>query len=84
MPREEALELANAGDLGLDASVFRAEYNRAMRVAATLEAGGVRINGRPSDGLGDITFDGVTDSGTGREGIGYAIQAFVERKSIIL
>ena len=81
---EEALELANESDLGLDASVFTSDYNRAMRVAERLEAGGVRINGRPSHGLGDIPFGGVKDSGIGREGIGYTIEAFVERKSIIL
>jgi len=81
---EEAIELANGGDLGLDACVFTADYDRAMRVAEKVEAGGVRINGRPSHGLGDIPFGGVKDSGIGREGIGYTIESFVERKSIIL
>ena len=81
---EEALELANHSDLGLDASVFTKDYDRAMRVAERLEVGGVRINGKPSHGLGDIPFGGVKDSGIGREGIGYTIEAFVERKSIIL
>lgn len=80
----DALSLANGGDLGLDASVFTKDYDRAMRVADKLEAGGVRINGAPSHGLGDIPFGGVKDSGIGREGIGYTIEAFVERKSIIL
>jgi len=81
---EEAIELANESDLGLDASVFTKDYDRALRVADRLEAGGVRINGKPSHGLGDIPFGGVKDSGIGREGIGYTIEAFVERKSIIL
>ncbi len=81
---EEALSIANGGDLGLDASVFTADYDRAMRMADRLEAGGVRINGAPSHGLGDIPFGGMKDSGIGREGIGYTIEAFVDRKSIIL
>jgi len=80
----EALAVANGGDLGLDAAVFTSDYDRAMRVAEGLEAGGVRINGAPSHGLGDIPFGGVKDSGIGREGIGYTIDAFTERKSIIL
>jgi len=80
----DALEIANGGDLGLDASVFTSDYDRAMRTADRLRAGGVRINGAPSHGLGDIPFGGVKDSGIGREGIGYTIEAFVERKSIIL
>ena len=80
----EALEIANGGDLGLDAAVFTADYDRAMRVADRLEAGAVRINGAPSHGLGDIPFGGVKDSGIGREGIGYSIEAFTTTKSIVL
>lgn len=64
--------------------MFTADYDRAMRVADKLEAGGVRINGAPSHGLGDIPFGGVKDSGIGREGLGYTIDAFVQSKSIIL
>ena len=79
-----ALSIANGGELGLDAAVFTSDYDRAMRVADRLEAGGVRINGAPSHGLGDIPFGGVKDSGIGREGLGYTIDAFVESKSIIL
>ena len=81
---DEALAVANGGDLGLDAAVFTSDYDRALRVADRLEAGGVRINGAPSHGLGDIPFGGVKDSGIGREGIGYTIEGFVEEKSIIL
>jgi glyceraldehyde-3-phosphate dehydrogenase [NAD(P)+] len=80
----EALSIANGGDLGLDASVFTSDYDRAMRMADKLHAGGVRINGAPSHGLGDIPFGGVKSSGIGREGIGYTIEAFLEHKSIIL
>jgi glyceraldehyde-3-phosphate dehydrogenase [NAD(P)+] len=81
---DEAVDIANGGDLGLDAAVFTSDYDRAMDLADRLRAGGVRINGAPSHGLGDIPFGGVGDSGIGREGIGYTIEAFVEQKSIIL
>jgi glyceraldehyde-3-phosphate dehydrogenase [NAD(P)+] len=81
---EDALSIANGGDLGLDASVFTSDYDRAMRMADRLEAGGVRINGAPSHGLGYIPFGGVKDSGIGREGTGYTINTFIERKTIIL
>jgi glyceraldehyde-3-phosphate dehydrogenase [NAD(P)+] len=81
---DEALSVANGGDLGLDAAVFTSDYDRAMRVADRLRAGGVRINGAPSHGIGDIPFGGVEGSGIGREGIGYTIESFTQRKSIVL
>ncbi|PSP84759.1 aldehyde dehydrogenase [Halobacteriales archaeon QS_1_68_17] len=80
----EAVEIANGGDLGLDAAVFTSDYDRAMRVADAIEVGAVRINGAPSHGLGDIPFGGVKDSGIGREGIGYSIEEFTTTKSIVL
>ena len=80
----DAISVANEGDLGLDAAVFTSDHDRAMHVADRLRAGGVRINGAPSHGIGDIPFGGVKDSGIGREGIGDTIKAFLEKKSIIL
>jgi len=81
---EEALALANAGDLALDGAVFTADHDRAMRVAEALDAGGVRINGAPSHGLGDIPFGGNDASGIGREGLNTTIEAFSTTKSIVL
>ncbi|WP_049935642.1 aldehyde dehydrogenase family protein [Haloplanus natans] len=80
----DALDLANADDLGLDVSVFTADRDRAMRVAEAVDAGAVRINGAPSHGLGDIPFGGVGASGIGREGLGYTIEEFLTTKSIVL
>jgi len=81
---ESAVALANDSDLGLDASVFTSDYDRALRVAERIEAGSVRINGRPSHGIGDIPFGGVKESGINREGIGVSLEPFVQRKSIVL
>jgi len=80
----EALSLANASSLGLDAAVFTNDHDRAMRVADRLRVGGVRINGAPSHGLGDIPYGGVGDSGTGRTSIGHSIESFTTTKSIVL
>ncbi|WP_267639631.1 aldehyde dehydrogenase family protein [Haloarchaeobius amylolyticus] len=81
---DEAVELANEGDLALDAAVFTADYDRAMNLADVIDAGAVRINGAPSHGLGDIPFGGNKDSGIGREGIDASIHAFLRKKSIVL
>jgi len=80
----EAVAVANESDLALDAAVFTADHERAMRVAHAVDAGGVRINGAPSHGLGDIPFGGNESSGIGREGIGYSIEAYTTTKSIVL
>ncbi|WP_435332806.1 aldehyde dehydrogenase family protein [Haloarchaeobius sp. TZWWS8] len=80
----DAVELANRSDLALDACVFTADYDRAMRLADKIDAGAVRINGAPSHGLGDIPFGGNKKSGIGREGIDASIHAFLRQKSIVL
>jgi len=80
----EAIALANGTELALDAAVFTADHDRAMRVAHALDAGGVRINGAPSHGLGDVPFGGNDASGIGREGIGYSIESYTTTKSIVL
>jgi glyceraldehyde-3-phosphate dehydrogenase [NAD(P)+] len=80
----EAIELANAGNLALDASVFTSSYDRALDVAERVDAGGVRINGAPSHGLGDLPFGGNKGSGIGREGLGKTIEEFLRYKTIVL
>ena len=80
----EAIELANADELALDASVFTTDHDRAMRVAEAVDAGSVRINGPPSHGLGDVPFGGNGGSGINREGIHASIEQMLRTKSIIL
>ncbi|WP_128478393.1 aldehyde dehydrogenase family protein [Halorussus pelagicus] len=81
---EQALDIANHGDLALDASVFTSDYDRAMDLSDRLDAGAVRINGAPSHGLGDIPFGGNKSSGIGRQGLHTTIEEMVRKKSIIL
>ncbi|CDK37802.1 aldehyde Dehydrogenase [Halorubrum sp. AJ67] len=81
---EEAIELANGGELALDASVFTTDHNRAMRVAERVDAGSVRLNGAPSHGLGDVPFGGNDASGINREGVHAAIEQMIRKKSIVL
>src|SRR6056297_1633000 len=81
---EQAIEIANRGELALDASVFTSDYDRAMELGEKLDAGAVRINGAPSHGLGDIPFGGNKASGIGREGLDSTIHEFVRKKSIVL
>ena len=81
---DEATELANAGELALDAAVFTADHDRAMRVANAVDAGSVRLNSAPSHVLGDVPFGGNKSSGINCEGIHSTIKQMLRTKSIIL
>ncbi|MCF2531551.1 aldehyde dehydrogenase family protein [Yinghuangia soli] len=65
---DEAVARANASDLGLGASVWSADEDRAFAVAARLEAGFVFVNTHNRTGMSlRAPFGGVKRSGHGRE-----------------
>jgi acyl-CoA reductase-like NAD-dependent aldehyde dehydrogenase len=65
---EEALARANAGDLGLGASVWSADEDHAFAVAGRLEAGFTFVNTHNRTGMAlRAPFGGVKRSGWGRE-----------------
>ena len=65
---DEAVARANAGDLGLAASVWSADEERAFAVAARLEAGFTFVNTHNRTGMSlRAPFGGVKRSGWGRE-----------------
>ncbi len=81
---ERALEIANASDYGLMASVFSADLRLAWALAERLDAGGVVINGSDNYRPPVIPFGGVKLSGIGREGLGYTIEELSREKTIVL
>ncbi|WP_436775820.1 aldehyde dehydrogenase family protein [Yinghuangia sp. YIM S09857] len=65
---EEAVARANAGELGLAASVWSADEERAFAVARRVEAGFVFVNNHNRTGMSPrAPFGGVKRSGHGRE-----------------
>jgi betaine-aldehyde dehydrogenase len=64
--REEAVEMANALDLGLTAAVWTNDLDAAMNTVRELESGLVWINGTGRHYLG-TGFSGWKNSGLGRE-----------------
>ena len=65
---DEVIRRANAGELGLGASVWSADESRAFEVAGRIEAGFVFINTHNRTGMSmRAPFGGVKKSGFGRE-----------------
>ena len=80
---EEALELANACEYGLAATLWTQDITRANRIGAKLEAGIVWVNCWLLRDL-RTPFGGMKNSGVGREGGWEAIRFFTEAKNICI
>ncbi|WP_394777570.1 aldehyde dehydrogenase family protein [Undibacterium sp.] len=78
---EEAIEIANDTDYGLQAYVSSADYDRASRVASQIVAGRVLINCLDHDPL--APFGGFKQSGIGREYGVYGLEEYVEPKAFL-
>ena len=79
----EALEAVNRSRYGLQAAVFTQSWARMTGAWRTLEVGAVVINQASSWRADHMPYGGVKDSGTGREGVRYAIQEMTEPRMMI-
>ncbi len=80
---EEALQLANATDYGLAATIWTQDISKANIVAARIEAGIIWINCWLRRDL-RTSFGGVKNSGVGREGGWEALRFFTEAKNVCI
>lgn len=78
---DEAIEIANDTIYGLSAYVLGEDKATIEKVAHSIRAGQVNINGAIADY--SIPFGGVKQSGIGREWGDYGINEYLEIKSII-
>lgn len=81
---DDALAEANESAHGLQAGVFTRDIHRAQRAWDTLEVGGVVIGDVPSWRVDHMPYGGVKGSGTGREGVRFAIEAMSELRLLVL
>jgi acyl-CoA reductase-like NAD-dependent aldehyde dehydrogenase len=79
---DEAIEVANATEFGLTASVFTNDLKTAWKVAEALRHGTVHVNETTNYWDQMAPFGGAKKSGSGRELAGYIFDAMTETKQI--
>lgn len=80
---EEAVEMANRTNYGLQAGVFSNDLRNVEFASENLEFGGVIINDVPTFRVDNMPYGGVKDSGFGREGVKYAMEEMSEIRLIV-
>lgn len=81
---EDAIGIANSSPYGLQSSVFSSNISTALKVAHSLEVGGVVINGSCAFRPGNVPFGGAKQSGIGRESIVDTVLEMTEQKTIVI
>lgn len=80
---EEAVELVNDSTYGLQAGIYTNNVDTALGVSEKLHVGGVMINDIPTFRVDHMPYGGVKESGTGREGLKYAVEEMTEMKLVV-
>ena len=80
---QDAIDIANRSEYGLQSSVFTKNIHDAFFVAGQLEVGTVQINSKTERGPDHFPFLGVKASGMGTQGVKYAIEAMTRPKAVV-
>jgi succinate-semialdehyde dehydrogenase/glutarate-semialdehyde dehydrogenase len=81
---DEAIQIANSSLYGLMGAVMTRDVKKAMKAAASMECGGVVINGSGRYRPAEFPFGGYKMSGLGREGISTSLEEMSQQKAIVL
>lgn len=79
---EEAIELANDNQYGLQAGIFTRSLDTAFRAARDIDVGALWINDSSRYRQDNYPFGGRKFSGLGREGVSYAMEEMSELRFI--
>ncbi|HEX7468273.1 MAG TPA: lactaldehyde dehydrogenase [Methanobacterium sp.] len=80
---DEAFEVANNTQYGLQAGVFTESIENALKAAKVIEAGSIIINRQPTFRTDNMPFGGFKMSGMGKEGIKYAVDDMTKTKLVV-
>jgi len=80
---DEALELVNKTNYGLQVGVFTNNIKNAWKFIEKAQVGGVIINDIPTFRADHMPYGGVKGSGIGREGPKFAIEDYTEIKTVM-
>ena len=80
---DEGIAAINDSHYGLQAGIFTPSIQTAFQATKALHVGGVIINDVPTYRVDHMPYGGVKESGTGREGIKYALEEMTEMKLVI-
>ncbi|MCW9134714.1 aldehyde dehydrogenase family protein [Bacillus paramycoides] len=80
---EEAISYVNDSLYGLQAGIYTENITNALKATEALHVGAVIINDVPTFRVDHMPYGGVKESGTGREGIKYAVEEMTELKLIV-
>jgi acyl-CoA reductase-like NAD-dependent aldehyde dehydrogenase len=81
---DEAIERANGTRYGLQAGIFTASIDTALKAAERLDFGGVTVNEAPTFRSDQMPYGGVKDSGNTREGPAYAVREMTEEHLVVV
>lgn len=81
---DEAIDQVNASEYGLQAGLYCTSLEKAWKAVDQLHVGGVLINDIPTYRVDHMPYGGVKLSGTGKEGVPYAIEEMTHSKLVIV
>ncbi len=81
---DDAFAQANDTRYGLQAAVFTAELDTALRAAYELDFGGVLVNEVPTFRTDQMPYGGIRDSGNTKEGPHYSVREMTHERLVII
>jgi acyl-CoA reductase-like NAD-dependent aldehyde dehydrogenase len=81
---DEGIDRANGTRFGLQAGIFTASLDSALRAADRLDFGGVIVNEAPTFRSDQMPYGGIKASGNTKEGPAWAVREMTEERLVVI